>query len=281
MGYGCLGDRPPDDKLLPDLQTLVYTRTNPSVRSFRQAISISTSAAGCSGSIAGSTRKNIVPTRFDPLREIDQDIRQVWFAGVHADVGGGYPEDQSGLSKFPLSWMIAQAEAAGLRIDNSMVDHLGWGLPRPGSSHRYVAPECDRAVACSLTGAWWILDSCRSRRNGRNGRIANACSASICRRPNPGRSRTEPSIHRSVIDRMDKVASYRPVNLPASYSIEEMPPAPTSRSRKRACQSAIGCTRCICAAWRLPIQSGETSQTSRRMTRGISGHSGCGCSHRR
>ena len=31
-----------------------------------------------------------------------QDIRQVWFAGVHADIGSGYPEKESGLSKFAL-----------------------------------------------------------------------------------------------------------------------------------------------------------------------------------
>jgi hypothetical protein len=27
-----------------------------------------------------------------------QDCQQVWFAGVHADIGGGYPEAESGLS---------------------------------------------------------------------------------------------------------------------------------------------------------------------------------------
>ena len=32
----------------------------------------------------------------DDVRE--QDIKQVWFAGSHADVGGGYPEQESGLS---------------------------------------------------------------------------------------------------------------------------------------------------------------------------------------
>jgi hypothetical protein len=36
----------------------------------------------------------------------EQDIKQVWFASVHADIGGGYPENESGLSKFPLDWMI-------------------------------------------------------------------------------------------------------------------------------------------------------------------------------
>ena len=51
---------PRKDKLLPDLQTLVYTRTTQaSENSGRRCRSMS--AAGCSGSIAGSTRKNFVP----------------------------------------------------------------------------------------------------------------------------------------------------------------------------------------------------------------------------
>jgi uncharacterized protein (DUF2235 family) len=35
-----------------------------------------------------------------------QDIKQVWFSGVHADIGGGYPETQSGPAKYPLGWLI-------------------------------------------------------------------------------------------------------------------------------------------------------------------------------
>jgi uncharacterized protein (DUF2235 family) len=31
-----------------------------------------------------------------------QDIRQVWFSGVHSDVGGSYPEPTAGLSKIAL-----------------------------------------------------------------------------------------------------------------------------------------------------------------------------------
>lgn len=37
-------------------------------------------------------------------------IRQVWFAGVHADVGGGYPDD--GLAHVTLDWMLSELEAA-------------------------------------------------------------------------------------------------------------------------------------------------------------------------
>lgn len=43
-----------------------------------------------------------------------QDALQVWFAGVHADIGGGYLEKESGLSKFPLLWMIHEAIKCGL-----------------------------------------------------------------------------------------------------------------------------------------------------------------------
>jgi hypothetical protein len=36
-------------------------------------------------------------------------IKQVWFPGVHSDIGGGYPE--TGLSDLALDWMIKEAMA--------------------------------------------------------------------------------------------------------------------------------------------------------------------------
>ena len=44
-------------------------------------------------------------------------LPQVWFAGMHADVGGGYPDD--GLSFVPLCWMIEEAADKGLRFEPS------------------------------------------------------------------------------------------------------------------------------------------------------------------
>ncbi len=41
-------------------------------------------------------------------------IQQVWFAGVHANVGGGYPDD--GLAYSALDWMITEASACKLRF---------------------------------------------------------------------------------------------------------------------------------------------------------------------
>ena len=40
-------------------------------------------------------------------------LEQVWFTGMHSDVGGGYPDES--LSYVSLLWMMEEAERAGLR----------------------------------------------------------------------------------------------------------------------------------------------------------------------
>ncbi|MGE0225127.1 MAG: DUF2235 domain-containing protein [Acetobacteraceae bacterium] len=44
-----------------------------------------------------------------------QRLLQVWFAGVHANVGGGYPDDR--LAYVPLVWMMGEAQRFGLHFD--------------------------------------------------------------------------------------------------------------------------------------------------------------------
>ncbi len=44
----------------------------------------------------------------------DRRIEQVWFAGVHSNVGGGYPKQ--GMSLVALAWMLKRAEQADLRF---------------------------------------------------------------------------------------------------------------------------------------------------------------------
>ncbi|MGH3871082.1 MAG: DUF2235 domain-containing protein [Pseudonocardiaceae bacterium] len=43
-----------------------------------------------------------------------QRLEQVWFAGVHCDVGGGYLEPA--LAEIPLLWMVHRAQAEGLHF---------------------------------------------------------------------------------------------------------------------------------------------------------------------
>jgi uncharacterized protein (DUF2235 family) len=50
-------------------------------------------------------------------RKNHRDLQQVWFPGAHADVGGGYGSDESGLSDNALRWMGKEATTYGLRLD--------------------------------------------------------------------------------------------------------------------------------------------------------------------
>jgi uncharacterized protein (DUF2235 family) len=83
--------------------SLPYTRSNPSITHVRHAVSIDEHRA--------FFRTNL----FVPAK--NQDLVQVWFPGDHCDVGGGHLEHDSGLSKYALDWMIAEAEKCGLIID--------------------------------------------------------------------------------------------------------------------------------------------------------------------
>ncbi|HEX7229963.1 MAG TPA: DUF2235 domain-containing protein [Candidatus Binatia bacterium] len=72
-------------------------------------------------------RRTFHPIPWDERQEkkrygrVDPDrLTQVWFPGMHADVGGGYPDD--GLSFVPLCWMIHEAEKRGLLFEKPIVD---------------------------------------------------------------------------------------------------------------------------------------------------------------
>ncbi len=49
----------------------------------------------------------------------DSRIEQVWFAGVHSNVGGGY--SKHGMSLVSLDWMMSKAEQAGLKFNPDTV----------------------------------------------------------------------------------------------------------------------------------------------------------------
>jgi uncharacterized protein (DUF2235 family) len=70
-------------------------------------------------------RKAFLPTIWNvqpPDPAFPQRVEQVWFAGVHSDVGGGYTETD--LSDITLKWMIDRASSCGLVIDTTIADGL-------------------------------------------------------------------------------------------------------------------------------------------------------------
>jgi uncharacterized protein (DUF2235 family) len=60
-------------------------------------------------------RHDFTPTFWTGVAPPGANIQQVWFAGAHSDVGGGYKTRT--LANIPLVWMAKQAEAVGLALD--------------------------------------------------------------------------------------------------------------------------------------------------------------------
>jgi len=47
-------------------------------------------------------------------------VEEVWFAGCHSDVGGGYPPDECGLSDLALEWMMARLAGLGAQFSSPL-----------------------------------------------------------------------------------------------------------------------------------------------------------------
>ncbi|WP_460727498.1 DUF2235 domain-containing protein [Nocardia heshunensis] len=80
-------------------------------------------------------------------------VKQVWFEGVHSDIGGGYAD--CGLSDITLRWMIAEAEAEGLTFDHDRLDTLLQGCPFDASHlHDSLSPGFRVLNFVRLAGNW-------------------------------------------------------------------------------------------------------------------------------
>ena len=109
-----------------------------------------------------------------------QIIEQVWFPGVHSDVGGWY--NDRGLSNGALNWMAHKAVTHGLRLDLEKL------------KHNYPADPHDE-IHESYEGMWVARGYCE-------------------RTIEPGAK-----IHHSVIKRMNNPTNkYKPTDFPKKYT---------------------------------------------------------------
>lgn len=96
--------------------------------------------------------------RDDSDKIVDQDIKQVWFSGVHSDVGGGYPEDESGAAKIALKWMVDEAIAHGLKFKMRSYSLMVEGKNSKRYPDRYSAPDPNADLHDSMNFAWRLLE---------------------------------------------------------------------------------------------------------------------------
>ncbi len=131
----------------------------------------------------------------------DERIEQVWFCGVHSDVGGGYAKDE--LAHVTLDWMIAKVEA---------------------SPHQLKFIEGERQRIADLANAHGTLHDSRSGL-GAYYRYRPRLLSSLC---NDGINKvfvTRPKIHESALERIgERVVPYSPTGLSEEFEIVATPP---------------------------------------------------------
>jgi uncharacterized protein (DUF2235 family) len=218
----------PDRFYWPSLEEMAFTLHNPSVKIFRQAISIDERRCMLRPK-KWDEPQTFAHNRFNMASAEPQDIKQVWFAGVHRDIGGGYPEVESGLSKYPLLWMIDEAVAAGLALNPATVNQLAWGVHRKNSPFQYVAPDVKAELHNSLTGAWWILEYFPKLAKYKEWPERKVHFGFYIPDGEPRVIPDDAWIHESVLLRMQDVAGYKPVNFPLRFNTVPMPTGPSEQ----------------------------------------------------
>ncbi|WP_340106058.1 DUF2235 domain-containing protein [Rhodohalobacter sp. 8-1] len=144
-------------------------------------------------------RSPFKPTLWQYKPKEGQSMEQMWFSGVHSNVGGGYP-DRS-LADISLDWMIHKAEDAGLAFDHSV------------KTHHPLQPLNDGKIYNSRKGIYRVLKS-HNRVIGQSEQRIRKEGTTV-----QGNDPTQ-KIHQSALDRWDKDPSYRPPGL-AKYLKEE------------------------------------------------------------
>jgi uncharacterized protein (DUF2235 family) len=139
-------------------------------------------------------------------------MKQVWFAGMHSNVGGGYGDDA--LSLTPLCWMAGEAAAHGLRFQPHMLDH-----DQP--DERVPAEWRQRAAPCAPMGDSRHGVAAYYRYHPRPiGRLCGFKDHSTERNPKSSVTIDRPKIHESVFERIrDARDSYAPFALPETYAV--------------------------------------------------------------
>ncbi|MET0115993.1 MAG: DUF2235 domain-containing protein [Sedimenticola sp.] len=124
-------------------------------------------------------RRQFAPTLWKPDQAVPStNMEQVWYVGVHTNIGGGYAPD--GLANIPLHSMKNRMIKLGLQLDTEFLSHY---KPNPEGMLR----------------------------NSRKGlyRLTRTLERKTLASPN-GNER----IHTTVYERMDRDSTYKPPNVP-------------------------------------------------------------------
>jgi len=135
----------------------------------------------------------------------EERLSQVWFPGVHANVGGGYPDDS--LAHVSLGWILKEAGLCELRFKTTPDDE----------------PDALRFAKSASDKDGRLYDSRRGlasyyRYGPRN--ISELCNVVDLKSPTNSVQLPLPKIHYSVFERIKTGAHpYAPIGVPATYAV--------------------------------------------------------------
>jgi len=136
-------------------RSLPHTRHNSSVHRVRHALSLDECRAFFQVTTwGGIDHKDLAAPK-------DQLIDEVWFAGVHSDVGGGEEDDEAALARVTFEWML-EGVGSDLCFDQEKLSAILGELPAfaispsPRGSGARVSDQVK--VHASLWPWWWIAE---------------------------------------------------------------------------------------------------------------------------
>lgn len=119
-----------------------------------------------------------------------QTVQQMWFAGVHSDVGGGYASEQAAL--IPLQWILEKAAETGLKLDEEA--QAAYPMPQNPTAPLH---ESRKGIYKLQSGVHRVI-----------GRVKQPFDSTYLDEDD-----LTQDIHPSVLVRWDSDASYRPPGL--------------------------------------------------------------------
>ena len=145
-------------------------------------------------------RKTFLPRVWDETGG-SGNVSQVWFPGMHSDVGGSY--NQTGLAYVTMAWMMERAEHHGLDFVEGALQDANSKANISGKLHN----SRDGAAIYYRYAPRDIADLCSKNEKHRPSKLLGPVK-----------------IHRSVIDRMGRgIDQYAPGLLPTHFLIVDTP----------------------------------------------------------
>lgn len=200
------------DRWLPRIRRYAFTGRNPSVKAVRHAVAIDDRRTmfqpvhwPMDGEFWGTAEER--PGDAQP-----QNVDEVWFSGVHGDIGGGYAEARSALGKIPLTWMIEETDPLGVLYEEETVRRIV-----QGGKGGYERPDPLARRNVSMTWLWALVELLPRRRKDAFGRPDGGLLGFYLPMGRYRQIRPGSRIHGSVFERRGTEHDYDQPNIPSDH----------------------------------------------------------------